>query len=84
VRGYANVLKRLIVHASAFNLGLWMRSLFGIGTPRSLQGRLAALGAVLSRLWSFVVGVELRFSPGDGLAGLYRSTVRTLWFAADR
>ena len=54
VRGHENVLKRLLVHAGAFNLGLWMRSLFGIGTPRSLQGRLAALCAVLSTLWSFV------------------------------
>src|SRR5262249_54262356 len=54
VRGHENVLKRLLVHASAFNLGLWMRTLFGIGTPRRLQGRLAALGAVLRTLWSFV------------------------------
>jgi transposase len=54
VRGHQNVLKRLLVHASAFNLGLWMRTLFGIGTPRGLQGRLAALGGVLSTLWSLV------------------------------
>jgi hypothetical protein len=39
VRGHENVLKRLLVHASAFNLGLWMRSLFGVGTPRTLQPR---------------------------------------------
>jgi transposase len=54
VRGHENVLKRLLVHASAFNLGLWMRSLLGIGTPRGLQGRITALAAVLSTLWSFV------------------------------
>src|SRR5438309_6030391 len=48
VRGHENVLKRLLVHAGAFNLGLWMRTLFGVGTPRSLQGRMAALGALLS------------------------------------
>jgi hypothetical protein len=40
------------VHAGAFNLGLWMRTLFGVGTPRGLQGRLVALGAVLSALCS--------------------------------
>src|SRR5207249_7044363 len=40
VRGHENVLKRLLVHAGAFNLSLWMRTLFGIGTPRGLQGRL--------------------------------------------
>src|SRR5919201_2391884 len=38
IRGHANVLKRLLIHASAFNLGLWMRKLFGIGTPRALSG----------------------------------------------
>jgi len=47
------VLKRLLIHASAFNLGLWMRKLFGIGTPRSLQGHVAAVRALLSTLWSF-------------------------------
>src|SRR5438093_12665670 len=47
VRGHENVLKRLFVHAGAFNLGLWMRTLFGVGTPRGLQGRLATLSAVL-------------------------------------
>jgi transposase len=54
VRGHENVLKRLLVNAGAFNLGLWMRTLFGIGTPRGLQGRVAALTAVLSTLWSLV------------------------------
>jgi len=54
VRGHENVLKRLFVHAGAFNLGLWMRTLCGIGTPRSLQGRLAAVCAVFSTLWSLV------------------------------
>jgi hypothetical protein len=48
------VLKRLLVHASGFNLGLWMRRLFGIGTPRALQGRAVAFGAVLSLLCSLI------------------------------
>lgn len=55
VRGHENVLKRLLVHAGAFTLGLWMRTLFGVGTPRSLQGRSAALGALLSALWTVIV-----------------------------
>jgi hypothetical protein len=54
VRGHENVLKRLLVHAGAFNLGLWMRTLFGIGTPRGLQGRLAAITMLLSILWTFI------------------------------
>ena len=39
VRGHANVRKRLLVHGCGFNLGLLMRHLTGVGTPRSLQGR---------------------------------------------
>jgi hypothetical protein len=43
-----------LVHAGAFNLGLRMRTLFRVGTPRSLQGRMAALGALLSVLWALI------------------------------
>lgn len=43
LRGHPNILKRLIVHASAFNLGLLMRHLIGRGTPRGLQGRRRSL-----------------------------------------
>jgi transposase len=39
LRGHANILKRLLIHAGAFNLGLVMRQLIGIGTPRGLQDR---------------------------------------------
>jgi transposase len=46
LRGHDNVLKRVLVHASRFNLGLVMRRLIGVGTPRGLQGRLAALIAL--------------------------------------
>ena len=63
LRGHQNILKRLIVHAGAFNLGLLMRHAIGRGTPRGLQGRrrpcfvlwlilstlLAALGTTLAR-----------------------------------
>jgi transposase len=54
VRGHENVLKRLLVHASGFNLGLMMRTRFGIGTPRALQGRAAAVVAVLSIVWNLM------------------------------
>jgi transposase len=43
LRGTTNILKRVLVHVSGFNLGLVMRRLVGVGTPRGLQGRLAAL-----------------------------------------
>jgi transposase len=54
LRGHRNILKRLLVHAAGANLGLWMRTLVGMGTPRGLQGRRAAfLAAVLA--WYRVV-----------------------------
>ena len=43
LRGPANVRKCLLVHACGLNLGLLMRHLTGVGTPRSLQGRARAL-----------------------------------------
>ena len=50
LRGHPKILKRLLLHASAFNLGLVMRKLFGLGTPRSLAERLAGLSAGISGL----------------------------------
>jgi transposase len=55
LRGHANILKRLFVHTSGFNLGLLMRTLCGIGTPRGFQGRLAAVLALIVALWTHVV-----------------------------
>jgi transposase len=43
LRGRENILKRLVVHSGAANLGLLMRKLFGKGTPRGLQGCLSKL-----------------------------------------
>jgi transposase len=63
VRGHENVLKRLFVHARAFNLGLWMRTLFGVGTPRRLQGRAVALGAMIAVLWAFIDDVITTICP---------------------
>jgi len=57
LRGHDNILKRLVVHASGFNLGLWMRALTGIGTPRGLQGRAAAWTTTLIDVWRLTVAV---------------------------
>jgi transposase len=43
LRGHANILKRVLVHAGACNLGLLLRTWFGVGTPRGLQGRAAGV-----------------------------------------
>jgi transposase len=37
LRQHENILKRLIVHAAGFNLGLLLRRVIGIGKPRRLQ-----------------------------------------------
>ena len=44
LRGRENILKRIVVHIGAFNLGLVMRKLFGAGKPRQFQSRSAFLG----------------------------------------
>ena len=51
LRGHANILKRLLIHVGEFNLGLLLRTVLGVGTPRSLQGHLAAPTAVVVALW---------------------------------
>ncbi len=38
LKGRENILKRLVVHAAGFNLGLVMRKMIGVGKPRRLQG----------------------------------------------
>jgi transposase len=43
LQGRENILKRLVVHAGAANLGLLMRKLFGKGTPRGFAGALSAM-----------------------------------------
>jgi transposase len=42
LRGRDNILKRLVIHGAGFNLALLMRSRYGIGTPRGLQGRVSS------------------------------------------
>ena len=51
VRGHENVRKRVLLQAAGCNLGLLLRDLTGIGTPRSLQGRaLSAICGLIGRL----------------------------------
>jgi transposase len=66
LRGHANIRKRVLLHTAALNLGLLMRTLFGAGTPRSLQGRVAAL---LRALWSLI---RLPETVWDAIWTMYR------------
>lgn len=57
LRGTTNILKRVLIHTSGFNLGLVMRRLIGVGTPRGLQGRLAALITLLVSVYRAIIAV---------------------------
>ena len=63
LRGHQNILKRLLIHAGGFNLGLLLRAIIGVGTPRGLQGR----GAVVIATLLVLVGVDRRRAAAIGL-----------------
>jgi transposase len=76
LRGHENILKRLLIHAGGFNLGLLVRRILGVGTPRGLQGASATilatcfvlLGAARGRLvvirqWRSIEALCGRLSP---------------------
>jgi hypothetical protein len=63
LRGHTNILKRLLIHAGGFNLGLVMHRLIGSGTPRGLQGRPAT---VIDPLLVFLS------APQSWLAAIFR------------
>lgn len=80
LRGTTNILKRVLIHASGFNLGLVMRRLIGVGTPRSLQGRLAVLNTgVVSVAWVMTWGLTARWGATRG--GCRPSATRTPWIS---
>jgi len=54
LRGRENILKRILIHVSALNLGFLMRTSFNIGTPRSLQGRGFAFFSMLECIFNTV------------------------------
>lgn len=57
LRGRENILKRLVIHGAGFNLALLMRTWYGVGTPRSLQG----LGPPFARLHRRVRSTAIAF-----------------------
>jgi transposase len=69
LRGRENILKRLVVHSGAANLGLLMRKLFGKGTPRGMQGRLQAIISAANASSRFLsVAAMLIRKLGDSMA----------------
>jgi transposase len=51
LRGLAEVTKRYVVQVAAYNLGLLMRKLFGVGKPRVLQGMASGLAGLAHWLY---------------------------------
>ena len=79
LRGRENILKRLLVHAGAANLGLLMRKIFGAGTPKSLQGRVVVSFSAARDL-NGAVGVLRRSLTLDFGTFLRRSLISvTTW-----
>jgi transposase len=57
LRGLANVQLRHLLLSMAFNLGVMMRKLFKMGTPRGLQGSLV----LLITAWTWLMGRARRY-----------------------
>jgi transposase len=55
LRGRENILKRVLIHSGALNLGLVLRKQLGAGTPRGVQGRIQVVLALLATLWSVIL-----------------------------
>jgi transposase len=83
LRGHPNILKRLIVHAGAFNLGLLMRHAFGRGTPRGLQGRRPPWGLLWLTLYSLLAALRPTLTRPLGVPhSLARSGISSFSLAA--
>jgi len=58
LRGSENICKRVLIHVGAFNLGLVMRQIMGIGTPRGAQDQPGQLTHLLVQLRFWVNLIE--------------------------
>ena len=73
LRGHNNILKRLLVHACGYNLGVLMRARTGVGTPRSPQGQRSARVLALKRLQNALLGaLERLLRARGGLLARFR------------
>jgi transposase len=69
LRGRENILKRLVVHAAAFNLSLILRAMLGAGKPRQFQGlSLAVFSACMRLLASLQAWLEENETPASRFA----------------
>lgn len=69
LRGTENIEKRYVIHVAGFNLGLLMRSLFGVGTPKVWADAHAHL-VVFLRDGQYVLCIFFGHSQSDDQTGL--------------
>jgi transposase len=80
LRGHENILKRLLVHVGAFNLGILMRWIIGKGTPREYAQGLQRINRAILRLLD-TLGVPVSLSgrePADRRPNSVVATDRTV------
>jgi transposase len=65
LRGRENILKRLLLHVSGFNLSLVMRKLIGKGTPRGLQGSVCGVVSLFWLIELVLKGVQRPWSSSS-------------------
>lgn len=88
LRGRENILKRLVVHSGAANLGLLMRKLFGKGTPRGFAGTFLSSFRLSKVGWALVCASRsnqnFRGHVSSGGTGSldFRSGVKTARFTS--
>jgi len=61
LRKHDNIRKRLLIHVAGMNLGLLLRSQYGIGTPRGLQG----LSQILDLLVALIAQPVIQTNPAN-------------------
>ena len=82
LRGHPNILKRLLIHTAAFNLGVMLRSLTGVGTPRGLQGVTRAFLVLLKSLRASLGAPMAHFGAPVRFLFVRPTLDRAAWIAA--
>lgn len=62
LRKHTNILKRLLIHVAGMNLGLLLRTIHGIGTPRGLQGLSRTLDLLVALIAQTVLSTNSSIS----------------------
>jgi hypothetical protein len=73
LRKHHNILKRLLVHVAGMNLGLLLRSVYGIGTPRGLQDLSYTLDFLVALIALAVISENSQI-PESGVTADHRVT----------